>query len=391
MPSTLPASLLFTLLACSCAGYRTVIFEFDSATGLDLERGEPERLRYNPAPERWPWWVRNTEGTGLDWFAVFAFGLEPSPRVVENPSGYARERLAELPELAAGNLLRNAQVASRLLWIAEADEDHALNQVVAIRGMAVIMRAYKVDPLNSARSADDSPAMQESILRDRRLLARLWPGRRSSRLTEDERAACLDALERLSARPASDSRMGRDFLRDLAYRLDEESDRRLRSGIRGALQSVLGLELSEGLINALNSPAAVVREEATLALYELSGPVAVPYCLAALQRRSTGAARFDPSSELRRTLVRICGQLRGPVLDQSFPVVAGLQGPSPLRFLYETAHSDRVEGLRTVAKEAISFCLDQPVSFELSEIDQVWRERQRSGLVGNPFPVERTR
>ncbi len=378
MLKILPAILLFALLAVGCAGYRTVIFEFDSATGLDRQTGEPEKLHYNPTPERWPWWVRHTEGSGFDWFAVFAFGLAPSPRVVENPSGYARERLAELPELAAGDLQRNAQVASRLLWIAESDEDHALNQVIAIRGMAVIMRAYKIDPLSLPRPREESPAVQQAHLRDRRFLASMWPGQRARRLTAEDRSAYIEALQRLSALPASQPRMGRDLLRDLAYRLPQEGDNQLYRGTREAMRAVLGMELSEGLKKALGSSAAVVREEATLALYELSGPTAVPYCLAALQKRSTGAALFDPSPEMRRSLIRICGQLRGPVLDQSYPLVPGIQGPSPLRFLYETAHSDRVEGLRTVAKEAISFCTGRPISFELTEIDQAWREHMNT-------------
>lgn len=374
MRRTLLAIWILTLALPGCTHFDYVVAEFDSATSLSLQTGEPEKLAYQDQPRRWPWIVRAFGGSGIDWLIAFSFGLEPTPRPVDNPSGYVRERLLVLADQALGDLVKTAQAASRLLWIAVEDEVHALNQVTALAGLARLMQALDLDPLNRSSPADGSLRSRAQYLADRRTLAAAWPGRRRPGFSPEARQAYLAVLARLTSRPTEDPRQGRDLLRDLGYRLAAEDDRELRSATERALRDALANEIAEGLLGGLRSISPDVQETAILALYELGGPPAVPYCLAVLQAHRGDELDIDPSPELRRVLIRICGQLRGEILYRSVSVAPGGEGPMPIRFLYETARDDRDRGLRAIALEAMSLCLGRPIAFDQDWADAWWRE-----------------
>ena len=382
MRRTLPATWLLALALAmpACTHFDYVVGEFDSATNLSLQRGEPEKLAYQDQPKRWPWMIRSLGGSGLDWAIAWLFGIEPSPQSVDNPSGYVRERLMVLADQATGDLVMTAHAASRLLWIAEEDQVHALNQVTAIARVARMMKDLGLDPLHRPPPDDDSTRSRAEYLADRRLLAAAWPSRRPDGLSAEQRQAYLSALFRLTEKPTAEGRQGRDLLRDLAYRVVLEGDAELRSATELALRESLANEFAQGIHRGLRSTSPEVREAATLALYELSGPQAVPFCLAVLHDRSRSGVEFDPSPELRRTLIRICGQLRGEVLYQTAAMASGQEGPMPIRYLYETARDDREEGLRSIALEAMALSLGRPIDFDQDWADEWWRGFLANGV-----------
>ena len=82
----------------------------------------------------------------MDLLIIGAFSIAPSPRVENNPSGFAREKMMELTEMVGSDLFRAAQVVARLLWVASTD-NNSLNKVVALKGAEKIMAQLGLDLL----------------------------------------------------------------------------------------------------------------------------------------------------------------------------------------------------------------------------------------------------
>src|SRR5690606_13261430 len=157
----------------SCAQldpYDVARMEFDSATGFDPIVGEPEWLEYRDQVLRWPWYVRFFSGTGIDWLAATIASAQPTLLEVENPSGFVRERIGLLTELAAEDFGRIADVAQRALWIVAVDP-HSLDQIVALDAVERLLRRLQVDPLAVPPTASDPAAADARVERELERLA----------------------------------------------------------------------------------------------------------------------------------------------------------------------------------------------------------------------------
>src|SRR5688572_22352257 len=125
-------SLLAPLAGCWT--YPTALAEFDSVTEQVQGASESEDLRYQTKVMRMPWVVRQLDWSGFDNVLVQVLAVEREAYPLDNPSGFARERIEVLPDLAGDDLHRIAEVATRLLWVANQDRN-PLNQIAALRGL----------------------------------------------------------------------------------------------------------------------------------------------------------------------------------------------------------------------------------------------------------------
>jgi hypothetical protein len=362
-------ALVVASFASGCAQYPTVRMEFDSATGFDAAAQEPRELDYRDEVMRWPWALRQIEGTGVDGLFAFLFGAQPGPTRIDNPSEFVRERLQLMTELSEDDLGRIAETSLRVLWIAwaAAADPQPLNQMVAIDCMAALLEVLGVDPLDVPFPTGDPEAVERTAV---------WiaaveqnsAGRRAGPLDEEARTAYLEVLGKLSERPTVRPSQDRQVIRVLLQAARQETDPTLRAAVVVSLRTALGNALGHQLRIKLRDPAADVREAALLALYRLSGPRVVPVSLFALAGARRGSATYDQSPDFRRTWVRLCAQLPREWVFESYQ-----GGPTPIEFLYDTAKGDEDPGLQLVALDAMARCLAKPISFDPQWADEWWR------------------
>jgi hypothetical protein len=354
-------------LAVGCASYERVRMEFDSVTRFDGFDDEPAELDYQQLAKRWPWTVRATEGSGFDSVLAFLFGLEPYPMPIDNPVGFVRERIPMLVELADGDPAESAEVARRLLWVLERDEQ-SLNRVVAIEGIATLLEAMAVDPLRRPMARDARDPAQEAVAAAWGALAERGPARGDAPLSVEQRSAWVRALETLTERPLGRGADDRRLLHALAVAQRDEQDRALREPVRRALAAAAANAMADGLRRHLLDGTPEVREAALLALYRLGGSAALAYSLRALSLPTGGLQRYDQSRSIRLLWIRMCSQVGGDVVFQQH---AG--GPTGIEFLYDMVRGDD-DGLRLNALEAMAICLGRPISFDAAWADEWWRE-----------------
>lgn len=364
----------------ACTPFETGLAEFDSIAGRRGSEVEPEVLRYREEAERLPWPIRQLEGTPLYTILTKAVTIGTTRVPVENPAGFARERLRVLVA-RADSLDRMGVAANRLLWVLDRDP-HPFNQVVAIDGLVGILRELGADPLR-VPAVDPQRTPPESVTAWIETLEKLWPTRRPpGPLASDRRREFLGALQRLTERPLPSARERRALAGALAAAAVRESDPELREHVRDALRRAIVFGAAQGVVGALAAPHGDVREAAVRGLHRAGGPRAVPFLLARLAKpRGAGAKdtnRYDDARQVRRSLVLICGQIRPPLALRSFR-----GGPFPAEFLYDTAMSDPDPGLRRVALEALAWSLGRRVDFDPAWAQEWWREyvpsRERDG------------
>jgi hypothetical protein len=360
------------LLPAGCTTYEVARMEFDSITGFDLARdGEPERVAYRHDVARWPWAVRQFEGTGFDWFLAVTSGARPGPREIDNPAEMLRERMQALTELAVEDFGRTADLAHRLLWVV-AREEAALDQIIALSSLGELLAAMQVDPLQVPFASPDPVADLDATEAALRSLEALAPAARAGRALDDaERRRYLGALRGLGRRPSGSAAAGRRVIRVLLRCAATEPDAELRAATRQSLADAIACEAAQAIRIQLASTSADVREAALRTLHRLSGPRVVPFSLRALASRPGGGGswRYDPDEGFRRTWVRMCAQLPPELVFASYD-----GGPQPIEFLYDTATRDESEGLRIVALDALSRALGRPVSLDRAWADAWWTD-----------------
>jgi hypothetical protein len=368
MPVARLTTAALLMVAAGCTSFATALAEFDSVSQREGADQEPERIEYEQSPRRMPWALRQIEGLGVDAVLAQLLGIEPEPSSVENPPGFARERLRILLDRCGRDPVRCALVGTRVLWVAELDT-YPLNQVEAIRGMGRILELQGMDPL-AMLAPDPRRTTQAAVAEWLAAIETGWPGPRPGRArSAAERDAYLAALGAITELPLPAASDQRALLRALGRGYELESDAAVRPTALHALRRALYHGLCAGLRTALESPTADVREAAIRELHRLGGVDAIAFVLARISKPAALAAnpgeRYDEAIAVRRTLVRLCGQL-----DESRARRGRDGGPAPVEFLYETAAADADPGLRRIALEALAHCLRRPVSF-----DPEWAER----------------
>jgi hypothetical protein len=358
MPS--PRALLLVALLGACRShelsYVMARAEFDSVTAYATGAEEPQRLAFRSEAEQWPWTLRVLAGTGIDWALAAAFGIEPKPRPIENPSEFARDNLRVMIDSAEDDIDRLAHAAVRALWIA-AHDPQPLDQLLAIGVFERVLEFLDVDPLELAidRGLLARVPIDPGVLEpDLALLDRVAPWNRGDgEVSELTRDALDGVITRLALRPYSDASTGRRLLRFFLRAAEVERDAKLRALFTQALIDSLAIETAVALLLRHERAGAVgdtardeVRIEALRVLVRRSGPRALLWSLARV-------APFENGENLRRTWIRMCSALPPELADAREG-----DGQSPLEFLYDVLKTDERQGLRTLAHWALAAALD---------------------------------
>jgi len=369
-----PAVLLamVSAAASSCLSYETSLTEFDSVTQLDAAEGEPAELVYRDDPSRYPWLFRQLQGSAFDSLLKKVLTVEATPGKVENPVGFARERLEVLAAKTGSDIHRIADSSVRLMWVAQFDHDQPLNQVVAVQGIANMIERLDLDVLD-VPAVDPAVPTPAEIGQWLEVVQNFWPSERQQRLNDEQRQAYVGAVAKLTANPLPKGADQRALIRALDRGLELERDHLIAADLDAGLRRAMGHALRLALRNSLFSPSARVREAGVRGFCRLGGPPAVPYVMTALAKPSSIASRasnrFDEDPLVRLSLVRFCGQLSQAQASSSYQ-----GGVAPIEFLYETAVSDDELGLRRIALEALAHTLGRDVSFDPQWAQKWWSE-----------------
>lgn len=353
-------ALLFVALLGACRShelsYVMARAEFDSVTAYASGAEEPQRLAFRSEAEQWPWTLRVLAGTGIDWALAAAFGIEPKPRPIENPSEFARDNLRVMIDSAEDDIDRLAHAAVRALWIA-AHDPQPLDQLLAISVFERVLEFLDVDPLALAidRGLVARVPIDPAVLEpDLALLDRVAPWNRGDgEVSELTRDALDGVITRLAQRPYSDASTGRRLLRFFLRAAEVERDATLRALFTQALIDSLAIETAVALLLRHERAGAVgntardeVRIEALRVLVRRSGPRALLWSLARV-------APFENGENLRRVWIRMCSALPPELADAREG-----DGQSPVEFLYDLLKTDERQGLRTLAHWALAAALD---------------------------------
>ncbi len=129
------------LLGQGCSTQGVAVQEYDSLL-LPPENSSPYApLAYGNYSLRYPWIYRQFEGTGIDWFFINVFGVDPSPHHVRRPLLYARERLRVMGRAVFPREIREAALR---LMLAAIQDPWRLNRVTALESLKEL--ALRVGP-----------------------------------------------------------------------------------------------------------------------------------------------------------------------------------------------------------------------------------------------------
>ena len=339
--------------AGACTSFDHTLAEFDLVCGLDENELRPGAIAYEDNVTGWR-------------IAAESAGATIPSDALENPSGFARERIIDLVDFARDDPRIAGRVAPRLLYVAIADPS-ALNRLEAVEGMADLLRDLDADVLSRVMF-DVAEARARSDLLD--TLATLVPaGRQQPQLEAGPRARYVEILSAVASgpfvSPIDDIRAV--YLLSAAERA--ETDAELAGATLDALRNTMANGLSRTLVGMLRSPDVRQREAAARNLYQIAGAGALPMILSALSLSDGGAYRYPLGASERRALLRLCSQTGGEVLFTRFA-----DGPRPIEFVYDTAARDEEPGLRLLALETMARCLGRSVSFDPRWADEWWRE-----------------
>jgi hypothetical protein len=360
-------ALLLTLPLTGC--YAMTLDEFDSVARWNDPLQEPTEVDWLANPKQYPW------------YSVFING-DPESYEEDNPSGFARECLDDLIDYVGDDISRMAQVARRLLWVAEKDPN-AFNRISAVRGMERIIDTLGLSPLDPIaydREVDARKGLERMAqLRNAHETIEKFLGRADrGSLTASQRDEYLGALRGYTAIPVPRADWRRKLIRTTWTVFVVETDPDVKSAAHDALRRSVYFAVCNGLRSALvpvdEDDFPSVRIEALFAYRRLGGIEAIPFVLGMMARPKFGARenRFDADPGVRRALVRLCAQLKYE------HAVRGT--PRPLEFLYETAVDEAEEGdIRLVALEGLARCLyekrgERRISLELEWADEWWKK-----------------
>lgn len=370
----LPVSLAVCLASVgSCTTFNTAVVEFDSVSRIEGSEQWPEEVDYRQDPKRYSWLARQTDGIGSGWLLRNVFEVEPAPTEVDNPSGLARQCVEVMGDKGETDLNTIARATRRLLWVAELDVEHPLNQALALVGIENLMLFLGFDA-NDMQLPDPEVMTREKVDAWVNTLDQGWPGaRQGAPLPEPQRSEYVAALEHLTQLPLVSGRRQRALIGALDKGLELEDDPTLIEPSREALRKALFHGMSLGIRRALSSGSPGVREAGISALHRLGGADSVPKVLELVAKPSSSAARginrYDEDPFVRLSLVRICGQL-----DKKRAMQSSGNGPAPVELLYEIFFADPDEGLRTMALQGLAQVLERDVDFEPGWAERWWSD-----------------
>ncbi len=359
--------LLLGLLLAGCSTYGTAIDEFDSIAGWSDPQTEPAVAKYPDIALQYTWYGWLMPG-------------DPVDETVENPSGFARERIELLSEYVTGDLSTKAQVTRRLLWVAERDPS-AFNRIQALTGIERTLRSLGADPLDlSAYTRELDPqqlqrqerALQQADATLRRLFARST----RPQLSVTERRDYVAALRAYTAEPVPRLRWQRDLIRTLWSSYVTETDPDVVDAATIALRRAIRFACCNGLRAALvpedfqAADLPSVRREVLFIYRRLGGLGSLSFLLNMMVRPQAGSSlhRYDQDLSVRMALVRLCAQLR---LEHAGAGPFG--GARPIELLYVIAVDETEDdGLRRVALEGLARCLSEKLGFTTMPEGDAW-------------------
>jgi hypothetical protein len=308
----------------------------------------------------------------------------PESTAIDEPSSFARDRIAELPAAAGNNLFRVADTSWRLLWAIEKDSS-PLNRAVAVHGLGEMLRKYRERPVEPGQPGLDHETAGESFRDNAAVkighLERTWPLPERTERPADARSEHASALRELSALRARSLRQQRARIRLLRAASAEEVDPVTRRAAADSLLAALDAACLHGLSYALGDPKEIVREAAIDELWQLGRGSILPWILDRLARVT--ASRYGPGlgvdlePQVRRCLAVRCWGLS---LDEAKARYE--KGRSPLEFLHDLALEDPDPGLRLIGRNALANLLHRPIDPTGAWIPEWWQSFLTSGEAG---------
>ncbi len=346
----LSVSLLPVFVWTSCAatygmGGLDILREFDELVQLE-GAGQDLRLVYD------------TE-------AIEARGWNEGNYVRELVDGLAYE--LEGGWLSAPELTTCSRACSRLLWIAELDEN-AMTRIRALDALAAITGILALQPFAGDLAASTAPLAPAEAAKAREVLRAAADAERGADGALPAPQAFKAALETLTSQPLPAHAQRVALIGDLTLVADTEPDPLGRAWAEQALREAISHGVRGSLLNAVEGRSrrlAVVRLASMEQIRRLGGPRTVPLLLAAMAaspaEQQAGAPAFDPDTLVMLRLIHYCGQL-GPELRGSVVRLPGRQdweATSPVEFLARTilSQKDYYSQLRTPAIVALTWCL----------------------------------
>ncbi len=378
MRTRLEILLLAGLLnGASCVSYESALAEFDGLAGYDpAAMVEPARLEYQGRTRRFPALLRS-----LDWLAGGSFlaGFLGAKRVwteVDDPQSFARERLAELPDLAGRNLFRLADVAWRQVLVLERDPS-LLSRRIAVEGLLDCMKKAGAR-LGAGELPDWEPVPDIFERRGRtfsRRLERFWPPLREKRLTEGEAADYRGLCRDLASLPPGSPGQERALLRLFLEAVRTENDPRVYEAEVEGLKTCMRRIFRTGMRIALaDLRSGLVRGAALEACWNRGGAEVLPDLLGIFQNRSRriagNGAPIDPDPGVRRRFVHLCWRLRPDEAE-----VSRGEGSSPMDFLHEAAVRDPDRSVALLARIVLAWLVRREVDPYGDWIPGWWEQR----------------
>jgi hypothetical protein len=373
---TRPLVLLLALGAAGCASFETTVAEFDGVTRTGPAHQDSDEINYSTKVDRYPWGLRQIEGTGVDYLFTKILGVQREPTEVDDPVGFARDRIRDLAAKAPTEPAGLAEAVTRLLLVASKDQG-ALNRADAIQGLGslasdVPMRLEPPPKIPLASDADRR-ASQEVVAR----LSTHWPASRPAPLTTEQRKQHAEALDATASFGWNEPKQRRILVRALRTGYVLERDRELKEATKDALLRVMGAAMSAALWDGLMDPSEIVREEALVSLHTVFGNAALPGALGRLSHESrSGQIVFDTSPDVRRRLLHLLAGLDLAAFQER------REGdPSPLQFVAKAATGDPDAGVQMVALRTLAQKLDRPVSYDPAWAREWWADYVAQGRV----------
>jgi hypothetical protein len=368
--------------ACSVASlsYGELATELDGIVRVE-RTGRAGRLAYAPEAPTSAWYMLFVPLRPISGVLGFLFGARHATQL-ENPAGYARDLLAELPDEAGADLSRCTDTVLRLGYVAELDTNRA-SRVGALDGLAVIAANLQLGLFQSPELVG-VVAEPERVAQARGQIELLSPERRSAPLDDAARQQWAAALESLTEHPLPqwfEQLALVDMLR-AAWHAEPEAAAGVE--VERALRRALRHFVEGALLRALQA-SAPDRVEVRLVAIDLvrrfGGPRIVPLLLAVVvPPPSRAVERLDPLVQLR--LIHLCGQLHGELAYATLrlPGREAWEALAPADFLAQVVLNERAyySLLRVPAIAALSLCLQRPrLDFDESWVEEWVRERQR--------------
>lgn len=202
--------------------------------------GDEQRIIYQRKVQESPWYSRWLFVRPVKPLLLLVAGQTTSVEL-DNPSGRARELAQAMAASCGGNLLHTAQTTQRLVRIAELDPS-ALNRIVALSGLALLVKAQGFDIYLGIERGDMTESEQSVLQSSLSVIRELRPAGRyavGEALSMDAQGKYSQALGSITAQPVPRYEGRLALVADLATALSEERDEQLITPTTEALRRAL--------------------------------------------------------------------------------------------------------------------------------------------------------